>query len=107
MGSLNQSAAIDPTVNSAALAGVGDWAAFLRASGVGKTATVSAFVVSRGGVVADRGVVAQDAYHLGGVAWPYVLSPQQTTRSSVRMAQVSSPLALIALKVPGGGEDCP
>ena len=47
------------------------------------------------------------AGHLGGVAWPYVLSPQQTTRSSVRMAQVSSTPALIALKVPGGGEDCP
>jgi hypothetical protein len=45
--------------------------------------------------------------YLGGVDWPDWFAPQQVTLSSVRMPQVWSEPARIALKVPEGGDDWP
>ena len=39
----------------------------------------------------------------GGVAWPYLLLPQQASVPSVRIAQVWFPPALTAMYVPDGG----
>jgi hypothetical protein len=44
--------------------------------------------------------------NVGGEDCPSELMPQQVTRSSIWIAQVLLGPAVIALKVPEGGEDC-